>query len=160
MTMPAIEAEEAEEISCVILPLREVQLVLPTGCVAEVLSWRPPVPLAAAPRWCAGTINWHGAVIPAVDHEILERGSAVAESGAGRCLAVINRTTAAAAWPFYALVVHGIPRLVLVAQMDLSGERDPEASGELLRVRVGTELLVIPDMAGLERHLAGLAQPA
>lgn len=160
MTMLAIEAEEAGEISCVILPLREVQLVLPTGCVAEVLSWRAPVPLAAAPSWCAGTINWHGAVIPAVDHEILERESTVGDSGPGRCLAVINRTTSGAAWPFYALVVHGIPRLVLVAQMDLSGERDPEASGELLRVRVGAELLVIPDLGGLERRLASIAQLA
>lgn len=159
MTMLAIEAEEAGEISCVILPLREVQLVLPTGCVAEVLSWRAPTPLNGAPSWCAGTINWHGAVIPAVDHESLEREGVVGEPGAGRCLAVINRTTPGAAWPFYALVVHGIPRLVLVAQMDLSGERDPEASCELLRVRVGAELLVIPDLAGLERHLSGVAQP-
>ena len=61
-----------------------------------------------------------------------------------------------AAWPFYALVLHGIPRLVQVAEVDLTGTLEPDAAGELLRVQVGTELLVIPDVAGLERLIAAL----
>jgi chemosensory pili system protein ChpC len=69
---------------------------------------------------------------------------------------VINRTGSDAVWPFYALIVHGIPRLVQVARVDLSGEQSPEAPWELLRVQVGTELLVIPDLADIEAVLAAL----
>ena len=155
--MLAIQTEDAAEVSCLILPLRTVQLVVPALCVAEVLPWRTLVPLPAGPRWCAGTLNWHGAVIPVIDHEAIDAAEGAEGSLAGRCLAVINRTTPDAAWPFYALVVHGIPRLVQVAQVDLAAERGPEVPGELLRVRVGTELLVIPDLAALERHVARLS---
>jgi chemosensory pili system protein ChpC len=155
--MLAVEVEEAAEISCVILPLGSSQLVVPAACVAEVLPWRRPTTLAGAPRWCAGALDWHGAVIPVVDHEALVAGDAAVEPAAGRCLAVINRTRPDSARPFYALVVHGIPRLVLVAQMDLSAEQASEGPGELLRIHVGTEQLVIPDLALLEMRVDGLA---
>jgi len=156
MSVPAVQIEEAEEVSCVILPLRNAQLVVPAACIAEVLPWRNPTPLPDGPPWCAGTLNWHGAIVPVLVLEALGAESEAAAPMQGRCLAVVNRTGAEAAWSFYALVVHGIPRLVQVAQVDLSGESEPQASGELLRVQVGTELLVIPDLAGLERMLAAL----
>ena len=155
--MLAIETDDAAEVSCVILPLGEIQLVVPAVCVAEVLPWRIPATLNGVPRWCQGTVNWHGAVIPVVDQELLDASDDGEAPEAGRCLAVINRTTPDAVWPFYALVVRGIPRLVQVAQMDLAAERGPEGPGELLRVKVGTELLVIPDLARLEGEVAGLA---
>jgi chemosensory pili system protein ChpC len=153
--MLAVATEQATEVSCVILPLRRKQLVLPTACVAEVLLWREPVPVEDPPAWCTGTVDWHGAVVPVLDLEAL--GAAVqpttdAAAIRGRCLAVINRTTPDAACPFYAVVVHGIPRLVLVAQMDLTAQSEASAEGELLAVRIGTEALVIPDLAELERR--------
>lgn len=154
--MPAVQIEEAAEVSCVILPLRSVQLVVPAACIAEVLPWRSPTPLPDGPPWCAGTLNWHGAIVPVLVLEALGAEPEAPVPTQGRCVAVVNRIGAEAAWPFYALVVHGIPRLVQVAQVDLSGETEPEASVELLRLQVGTELLVIPDLAGLERMLAAL----
>jgi len=158
--MLAIETEDATEVSCVILPLRTLLLVVPAVCVAEVLPWRSPEPLPGAPRWCVGTLSWHGAVIPVLDHETVAGLEVATTPATGRCLAVINRTTPDAGCPFYALVVPGIPRLVQVAQVDLSAERGAEARAELLRVRVGTELLVIPDLAMLEQCVAELSPPA
>jgi chemosensory pili system protein ChpC len=160
MNMLAIQAGQATEVSCVILPLRSVHLVVPAMCVAEVLPWRVPSPLSGAPRGCAGTLNWHGATIPAIDHELLEGDDSGHGPYAGRCLAVINRVTPDAAWPFYALVVHGIPRLVQVAEVDIAPEQDAEAAGELLRIRVGTELLAIPDLVHLEEQVARLLPEA
>jgi len=156
----AIEVADPAEVSCVILPLRAAQLVVPAVCVAEVLPWRAPEPLAAAPLWCVGTLNWHGAVIPVVDHEALAAGDAASAPTGGRCLAVVNRTTPDAAWPFYALVVYGIPRLVMVAEVDLVAEAGAEGCAELMRVRVGTEQLSIPDLALIARHVAGLVVAA
>jgi len=155
MNMLAVASEQAAEVSCVILPLRRKQLVLPTACVAEVLLWREPAPVEGAPDWWTGTVDWHGAVVPVLDLEALETPAPpAADAGTtrGRCLAVINRTTADAACPFYAVVVHGIPRLVLVAQMDLTAQSEAKSEGELLNVRIGTEALVIPDLAELERR--------
>jgi chemosensory pili system protein ChpC len=161
MNMLAIQTGQATEVACVILPLRSVHLVVPAMCVAEVLPWRAPSPLAGAPRGCPGTLNWHGATIPAIDHELLESTDAAGHGPfAGRCLAVLNRVTPDAAWPFYALVVHGIPRLVQVAEVDIAPEQDAEVTGELLRIRVGTELLAIPDLVHLERQVARLLPPA
>jgi chemosensory pili system protein ChpC len=154
--MPAVQIEEVVEVSCVILPLRSAQLVVPATCIAEVLPWRSPTPLPDGPPWCAGTLNWHGAIVPVLVLEALGAEPEAPIAMQGRCLAVVNRMAAEAPWPFYALVVHGIPRLVQVAQVDLSAETAPEAPGELLRVQVGTELLVIPDLVGLERMLVAL----
>jgi chemosensory pili system protein ChpC len=157
--MLAVATEQATEVSCVILPLRRKQLVLPTACVAEVLLWREPAPVEGAPAWWTGTVDWHGAVVPVLDLEALDAPALPAsETGAvrGRCLAVVNRTTGDAACPFYAVVVHGIPRLVLVAQMDLTAESEAGCEGELLNVRIGTEALVIPDLAELERRAGRL----
>ena len=156
MNMLAIQTGQATEVSCVILPLRSVHLAVPAMCVAEVLPWRVPTPLAGAPCGCAGTLNWHGATIPAVDHELLETADGGHGPFVGRCLAVINRVTPDAAWPFYALIVHGIPRLVQVAEVDIAPEQDAVAAGELLRIRVGTELLAIPDLVSLEQQVARL----
>lgn len=157
--MLAVATEQATEVSCVILPLRRKQVVLPAACVAEVLLWREPLPLGGAPAWWMGTVDWHGAVIPVLDLDALGVPAPPApDAGAvrGRCLAVINRTTADGACPFYAVVVHGIPRLVLVAQMDLTAQSEGGAEGELLNVRIGTEALVIPDLAELERRAGQL----
>ena len=154
--MLAIEAADNAEVSCVILPLRGYQVVVPAVCIAEVLPWRPLRPIEGGPRWCPGALTWHGESVAVVDHEALESAGKGAEPLPGRCLAVINRTTPGGARAFYALAVNGIPRLVQLAQMDVAAEHSPETPAELLRVMVGTELLVIPDLASLERQVAEL----
>jgi hypothetical protein len=53
--------------------------------------------------------------------------------------------------------VHGVPRLVELAQVDITAEMAPESVGELSRVEVGTELLALPDLALVEARVAELA---
>jgi chemosensory pili system protein ChpC len=163
MTMPATGTEEPTEVSCVILPLRNRELLVPAACVAEVLPWRPmtarPDAPATTPGWYLGEIDWHEEAVPVADFECL-CGAAAPPSGAtGRCLVVMNRVTPAGLRPFYALAVAVMPRLVQLAQIDVVAEEPPGAAAEALRVRVGTELVVIPDLAYLEEQLAAQGIP-
>jgi chemosensory pili system protein ChpC len=155
--MLAVETEQGAEVSCVILPLRGVQLVVPAACVAEVLPWRAPVSLGEAPCWCTGAMDWHGAQVPVIDYELLDATDEASRPAAGRSLVVLNRASPGAAQPFYVLIVHGVPRLVELAQVDITAEMAPESVGELSRVEVGTELLALPDLALVEARVAELA---
>lgn len=153
--MLARQLPDADEVACVIFPLAGRQMLVPSVCIAEVLPWQRPRVLADAPRWCAGEVDWHGTWIPVVDIDALDAARAP-EAVAGRCLVVLNRTTPGAGRSFYALFTSGIPRLVKIAGDDVAAEASPAGSTELLRLRVGTEDLVIPDLGAVERHLGEL----
>ena len=158
--MAATEAEQPTEVSCVILPLRNREILVPAACVAEVLPWRqvtarPDAP-AGAPDWYLGEIDWHEETVPVADFERLCGAAAPLGGVAGRCLVVMHRVTPDGALAFYALAVAVMPRLVQLAQIDVVAEEPPAAAAEALRVRVGTELVVIPDLVYLEQQIAAL----
>jgi len=142
------------EIDCVVLPLANVELLVPSACIAEVLPWRPPLAASGSPDWCRGTIDWHGAMVSLVDFERLLGAPARSESG--KSIAVINRSRPDAPRPFMALVVQGLPRLVQIAEDDLAADHAAETPGELWLIEVGTERLVVPDLRYLETRIGEL----
>ena len=147
--MTAAVAQKLSELSCVIIPLQESQLLLPSVCIAEILPWRRIKPLKQGPDWCLGELGWRGEAVPVIRFELQNQPSAEAPA-AGRCLVVMNRTQSSSGVAFYALATDGLPRMVQLSDADLVASDDRPGRAEASVVRLGTENASIPDFSFLE----------
>jgi chemosensory pili system protein ChpC len=154
-TGAAAVANEPAELPCVLLPLQGGQLLLPSVCVAEIIPWRRVQALDGAPDWCLGLLDWRGETVPVIRFERLNVASGPCPPR-GRCLVVMNRTGAEIRAPFYALAVEGLPRLVQLADGDLTDLEAATGRAESRGVRIGTEAASIPDLAFVEQQVAVL----
>jgi chemosensory pili system protein ChpC len=151
----AAGANEPSELSCVLMPLLEGQLLLPSVCVAEITPWQRIRAFDGAPDWCLGLLRWRGETVPVIRFERLNQagGESLAR---GRCLVVMNRTGASGPAPFYALALDALPRLVQLADGDLSDHDAELGCAESRAVRFGTETASIPNLAYVEQQVAAL----
>ncbi|MEM6707729.1 MAG: chemotaxis protein CheW [Pseudomonadota bacterium] len=143
-----------QEIQCVVVPVADQSLLLPNVCIAEILPWRRIKAIPDAPTWFSGVLGWRGEMLPVVDFAMLcaeAGGDAEAATHRGRCLIVMNRSSASWGASFYAMIANGLPRLVAVAAEDLDGEANGNTLYEARRVQLGTEWTVIPDLAQIEQ---------
>jgi len=154
MTTAVAVAREPSEMSCVLIPLEQGQLLLPSVCVAEIIPWRRIKVLPDAPDWCLGLLGWRGEAVPVIRFEHVNE-PATDGRRAGRSLVVMNRTGGGAV-RFYALAVDGLPRLVQLAESDLSDQDDEPGPAEARIVRVGAERASIPSLAYVEEQVAAL----
>lgn len=143
---------QEEEVQCVVIPLSHCCLLLPNVCVAEILPWRRIKPLPDAPDWFAGVLGWRGEMLPVVDFDALS-GNSTEQEVSGRCLIVMNRSSAARGASFYALLATGLPRLLAVADEDLEPDASATTPYVALGVRLGTEDVVIPDLRQIEQDV-------
>ena len=153
--MAATVADEATELSCVVIPLKDMQLLLPSVCVAEILPWRRVKALSDTPPWCLGLLGWRGEMVPVVRFETLNGQSGPARK-TGRCMVVMNRARNARGLPFYALASEGLPRMVQLAADDLANESGKLGPAESVVVRLGAETAVIPSLEVVEKAVAKL----
>jgi chemosensory pili system protein ChpC len=154
MTAAAV-ANEPAELSCVLMPLLEGQLLLPSVCVAEITPWQRIRVLEGAPEWCLGLLRWRGETVPVIRFERLNQPGGQSPAR-GRCLVVMNRTGASGHAPFYALAVEALPRLVQLADGDVFDHEAKLGRAESRAVRFGTETASIPNLAYVEQQVAAL----
>lgn len=154
MTTAHAVAPEPSELSCVLIPLEQGQLLLPSVCVAEIMPWRRIKVLPDAPQWCLGLLGWRGEAVPVIRFEHLNRPGGDGRRP-GRCLVVMNRTGSAGP-PFYAMAAEGLPRLVQLSEADLSDQEEEAGAAESRIVRLGAESASIPKLAFLEKQVSAL----
>lgn len=154
MTTAAQVAQEPSEMACVLIPLQEGQLLLPSVCVAEIMPWRRIKVLEDVPSWCLGLLGWRGETVPVLRFERLNQPRSTGPAP-GRCLVVMNRTGAGHA-PFYALAAEGLPRLVQLSEDDVSDQDEKLGRAEARIVRLGAETASIPSLHFIEEQLGSL----
>ncbi len=155
MTTAAVVAQEPSELACVLIPLQQGQLLLPSVCVAEIMPWRRIKVLQDVPAWCLGLLGWRGETIPVLRFERLNQPKS-AGPAPGRCLVVMNRTGSGGVAPFYALAAEGLPRLVQLSDGDLDDQDQRPGPAEARVVRIGTETASIPSLSFIEAQVAEL----
>jgi chemosensory pili system protein ChpC len=153
--MAAVVAEEQQELSCVVIPLQGTQLLLPNVCIAEILPWRRVKALGETPPWCLGLLGWRGEMVPVVRFEAMNGQSGPVRK-TGRCMVVMNRARNARGLPFYALAAEGLPRMVQLAENDLSNESSRLSPLESVVVKLGTETAIVPKLEVIETAVAEL----
>ncbi len=144
------KAVQAAEIPCLLLPMHEQTLLVPTVTIAEMVPMAPCDKVADSPDWFLGYFKWRGRDVPLVSFELLNGKTGAALSPTGR-VAVLNNTGVSDELPFIAIATQGIPRMSRIGEEDI--KEDSEAKKrpfELMHVKVGLEELAIPDVSALE----------
>ncbi len=134
-----------------LIPLADMRLLLPTTCIAEIVSWQTPQPVDDAPEWLLGMMHWRGLEIPLVSFEAANGQPKGEITRRGR-VAVLNGIGGDPELPFYAVQVQGIPHLTLIDQTNLGVISEP---GEFLplvleRATLQEQEVLIPDQDKLE----------
>jgi chemosensory pili system protein ChpC len=145
---------DANELSCVVIPASGNQLLLPNVCVAEIVPWRRIKVLEDGPAWCLGYMGWRGLTLPVVHYGGFDESADPMQTP--RCLIVMNRARTSGGIEFYALVADSLPRMVQLVEEDLTTEGGNLGAADSMHVSFGTEIATIPDLAYVENQVAGL----
>lgn len=158
MNLPSTntENEQTDGISCLLLPLKDKQLLLPNVSVAEIVPFSHLLTTASSAKWILGQVSWRGVSVPVVCYELINNKPAPAPNTDAR-FAIINSTTGNPKLPFYAVLIQGIPRLVRVNKEDLQQvEAMHNAEYDACAVNIEqTGAAMIPDLDKLEAALVG-----
>lgn len=152
--------EQTGQIDCLLLPLRDRQLLLPNVTVAEIIPFSHLLTTNSAVDWILGRISWRGITIPVICYEILNNTPAPNPNPSAR-FAVINGVGSHSGMPFYAMLVQGIPKLQKVRDNTIQEVDIAMGKGDLdvMAVAVdGEESAFIPDMARVEQTLLPFVQ--
>ncbi|MEW5248559.1 chemotaxis protein CheW [Microbulbifer sp. 2201CG32-9] len=146
----ALPVDTPREVSSLLLPLHDGQLLVPVDTLAEVIGAQTPVSAFDAPAWYLGELTWREQQLPLISFEVLRGGDLAAMSSSGR-VAVLNTGSAQQQLPFIALWLRGTPRLVRVTPEELAPREQDCQQGELMHAALSGEVVVIPDLTEIER---------
>ncbi|WP_444929317.1 chemotaxis protein CheW [Microbulbifer sp. SSSA002] len=149
----ALSVDVPQEVSSLLLPLEQGQLLVPVDSLSEVVAMQTPMAVQEVPEWYLGDLVWREQRLPVVSFEVMRGGALGAVAEEGR-IAVLSTGNPDGDLPYFALLLHGTPRLVRVTAEELALREQPLSPGELMHVALSGEEAVIPDLQGLERACA------
>ena len=128
-----------------LLPLSELNLLIPNSAVAEIIGYSTPRALSGSSDWFAGVVMWRGVYVPVV---AVEQMCNIASAGVGprTRIAIIYNPEKDAELPYIGIHMQDIPRAYLADDSTESGSS--EGLSEYLLTRVDDEQLarVIPNI--------------
>lgn len=137
-----------QAVRCLLIPLADIQLLLPGTLIAEVLPYREPDALIEnAPDWLLGSLRWRGNDVPLLDLDNLlelehpeEDDEELPDYRIIITYGLINNEKL----PFYAFIADGMPRTISVTADTLGTVRPHENAalhGEIAVVEQDAHLL-------------------
>ena len=153
---------EDNELYSLLVPLSGDRLIVPRACVAEVVRFSAPEPVAGSDDWMLGNVTWNGRPLPVVSFEgTLGNDVPVAT---GRTRIVVFYASGGQLRPgYYGILTQGFPQLVRVNRDVLKlDDKDSwlEGAPVFCRVRMINEFPIIPNLERLEAMLAATAAEA
>lgn len=147
--------EVPSEIRAVLIPLHDMALLLPNAAVAEVIDYRLPKPIAEAPGWLSGSINWRQRTLPVIQMENM-LGQSVQKPGVRQRIAVCHGQSVNSRFPYVGVVAQGIPRLVRLYEDMITTVEGVAETADMpahAKVTVADEISWIPDLDKIESML-------
>ncbi len=149
-------SQAPKELYCLLVPLDEERLLVPRGCVTEVVNFQAPQRMEGAPPWYLGTIAWGGGRVPLLSFEAACGRNPPRNTGRTR-IVIMQGITGIAPGGHFALLTQGFPQLVRVSpevvhpdDSRVFGERSPV----ICQVRMVNEYPLIPDFERIEAMIA------
>ena len=149
------------EIYGLMVPLESERLLVPRGCVAEVIGYQTPQEMTGAPPWHLGIISWNGRSVPLVSFEGCAGGDVAPPTQRSRVV-VLNAVSEKVQAGYIAILSQGFPQLVRISPefVKLDATRDfPEGGPIACQVQLLDEAPVVPDLDRLEEMVAGETEP-
>jgi len=149
-------SQTGDELYCLLVPLAEERLLVPRGCVSEVINYQAPTPMEGAPPWYLGTIAWGGRRVPLLSFEAACGRPPPRSSGRTR-IVVMQGITGVVICGHFALATQGFPQLVRV-NSDVLHADDSRTFGArspvICQLRMINEYPLVPDFERLEEMIA------
>lgn len=144
-----------DEIACVYIPQGRGGLLVPQESVAEILRSHDVLPRSEVPDWLLGTLDWRGMQVPVISVGIMKGD----KHPRHHCVVVINRSQNLPALPFYAISSADVPRLMRIAEEDLSELKTQDKSEVIaVSVQLGDDVGHIPRIDVIEEALLAFVQ--
>lgn len=131
------------------VPLRGMNLLLPSAAVMEIGSYHAPRPCPGMPDWFLGMVKWREQEIPMVSLESL-CGLPYSSNPVFSRLMVVNSVRSASTVAYYAIVTAGLPGLVQFDSDMVDEVITHVKDGLKCMVRFGNEEAAIPDLDYLQ----------
>lgn len=138
-----------EKVRSLWVPLRGMNLLLPSAAVMEIGSYRVPRSRPEMPDWFLGMVRWHEQEIPVVSLELL-CGLTYSSNPVFSRLMIVNSVRAGSAVEKYAIVTAGLPGLVQLDADSVDEVSTYVKDGLKCMVRIGNEEAAIPDLDYLQ----------
>ena len=150
--------QENRTISTLLMPMQQIPLLLPSACVAEITEYHPQYSESDNKDWCLGEIYWRGLSLPLIAFERLNRCAYYTPS-TRTIIAVISTTNKPSKWPFYALLIQGLPKTLELTPADIEPSSAEAGYVEKMKVIVNQIPSCIPDLDAVEKHLNSVELP-
>jgi chemosensory pili system protein ChpC len=120
--------------------------------VAEICSYRAPIPFEGMPEWFLGMVQWRAREIPVISLEAV-CGLTVPSNPVFSRLMIVNSVNRDSPLKHFAIITAGLPGLIQFGN-DMADEVVDDAyDGLKCIVRIGSEEAVIPDLPYLQNLL-------
>ncbi|MEN8215790.1 MAG: chemotaxis protein CheW [Pseudomonadota bacterium] len=142
------------QVRCLLIPIGEEQLLLPSAVVAEVSPYNEPEQMSDNQhKWLLGIINWRNQRVPLLSiEEALSLPSAT--SVKKYRTVILYGLEFTQTMPFYAFISTEVPRTLTVTEESLTNPSANVRSGVVFQVKVdNTETAWLPDLTYLENLL-------
>ena len=155
-------------IPCLMLPLHQKNILLPSIAVAEIIGYEEAKKLSDVPRWLLGLLTWRGVPIPLAHLEKMDSPRAWnvtnqetdIKNTEKHYIAVINRSKKIASdhqtqhekpYPFFAILVEGAPKLyhIYESAIKIVTQFPPEDKRFLMEVKIQNDCALIPHLESL-----------
>lgn len=149
------------EIYGLMVPLERERLLVPRGCVAEVVGYQTPQEMTGAPPWHLGIIKWNGRDVPLVSFEGCAGGDVAPPSQRSRVV-VLNAVSEQLPSGAIAILSQGFPQLVRISPefVKLDAQRAfAEDSPIICQIQLLDETPLVPDLDRLEEMVASETEP-
>ena len=138
---------KALEVHCMLVPTNQETLLLPTSTMAEVIDYSTPEPMAEAPPWLLGQVEWENRQVPVFSFSALINGTDAGEVPSKSKIMILKSLSNSARVPYLGLLFGGLPRPVSIKEDKLVETGDEKKSlGVYSRVTVEDSEAIIPDL--------------
>lgn len=147
----------ADELYAVLMSVHDDTVLLPNAAVAEVLARDALQPASGGPDWLAGYCDWNNKRVPAVRFEVLNGGERGGDPRRER-IVVLHSLGRHVPGGHIAFVAMGYPHLVTLnraAMRPMALDNADVDEFVLSRVRIASQIALIPDLEAVEARIAG-----
>ncbi len=141
------KAGKSPIIHCMLAPTEEDILLLPTNVLAKVVDFQQPSPLADAPSWLIGQIEWEDRQVPVFSFFALINGGDPGKISSRSKIMIIKSLSESGRVPYMGVLLGDLPRMTSIKEFDLEKTGDKNKSlGVFSRIKLEGQDAIIPDL--------------
>ncbi|MFK5969730.1 MAG: chemotaxis protein CheW [Candidatus Marithrix sp.] len=140
-------------VRCLLIPLGDKQLLLPSAIVAEVSPYQAPTTINKQPNWLLGVFEWRNQQVPLIAIEEILAINVNLDNKKQRSI-ILYGLEASNLMPFYAFIATDIPKPLLIKEDSLIDSNiKPNNKNYVFDIMYDNQTLWLPNLTNIENML-------